>query len=151
MRKPYFPHSDIPPLTATAQRTIRFQEVDMMTIAWHGHFISFFEDARVALGEKYGIGYMDLYEKGIMAPIKTAHVDFVRPLKFRDKISIEARLHYSPAARMNSDYIVRNAQGKVAATGYIIQMLLTPEYEVYLTQPPHYQAFCEQWKAGKLQ
>lgn len=153
MRKPYFkPVPDAPPpLRATVNRVIRFQEVDMLTIAWHGHYTSFFEDARVALGQRYGIGYMDFYNNGVLAPVKTVHVDFARPLRFGDEISIEGIYHYSEAARLNSEYIIRDPQGKVAATGYVVQMMLDTDYELFLTQPQFLKNFCERWKAGLLE
>ncbi|MCG8634582.1 MAG: acyl-CoA thioesterase [Desulfobacterales bacterium] len=152
MRKPYFKTApnDPPPLTGTVKREIRFQEVDMLTIAWHGHYTSYFEDVRVAMGHRYNIGYMDFYNNGILAPVKTVHVDFIRPLRFQDEISIEGRLHYSDAARLNSEYIIRNAENRVAATGYVIQMMLNTDYELFLTQPPFLREFCDRWKAGML-
>lgn len=152
MRKPYFTPAkdDPPPLKGKVTRTIRFEEVDMLRIAWHGHYTSFFEDARIRIGAQYQLGYLDLYEHGILAPIKTVHVDFVRPLRFMEEIIIEGILHYSPAARINSEYIIRNAEGEVAATGFTVQMMLNTQFELYLTQPDYYKAFCDRWKAGKL-
>lgn len=152
MKKPYFkPVPDAPePLCATVSRTIRFQEVDMLTIAWHGHYTSFFEDARVELGNRYKIGYMDFYGNGILAPVKTAHVDFIRPLRFGDEITIKGMFHYSDAARLNSEYIIMDPGGRTAATGYIVQMMLTTDYELLLTQPEFLKNFCSRWKAGEL-
>lgn len=152
MKKSYFksvPDAP-PPLRGTVSRCIRFQEVDMLTIAWHGHYTSFFEDARVELGSHYKIGYMDFYNHGILAPVKTAHVDFIRPLKFRDEITIEGVFHYSEAARLNSEYIIKDPEGRIAATGYIIQMMLNTDYELFLTQPEFLKNFCNRWKAGQL-
>jgi acyl-CoA thioester hydrolase len=152
MKKAYFKSNpnNPPPLEGSVTRRVRFQEVDMLGIAWHGHYISFFEDIRVNMGNQYHIGYMDFYNQGILAPIKTAHVDYVRPLRFGDEISIKGILHYSDAARLNSEYIIFDPEGRVAATGYIIQMMLNKEYELFLTQPPFFKAFCDRWKAGEL-
>ncbi|MCA1794215.1 MAG: acyl-CoA thioesterase [Desulfobacteraceae bacterium] len=152
MKKSYFKSNpdDPPPLRGSVTRNIRFQEVDMLTIVWHGHYIGFFEDVRVAMGSRYDIGYMDFYNQGILAPIKTAHVDYLRPLRFKDNIQIEGMLHYSDAARINSEYVIRDIKGRIAATGYIIQMMLNMEYELFLTQPPFYKAFCDRWKAGQV-
>ena len=152
MKRPYFKknESDPKPLTGIVKRQIRFEEVDMLQIAWHGHFSSFFEDARIQLGKRYGIGYMDLYEHGILAPIKTVHIDFIHPLRFMEEITIEGILHYSQASRINSEYIIRNSDNKVAATGFTVQMMLNPDYELFLTQPEYYKDFCDRWKAGKF-
>ena len=43
---------DMPaPLEKSVFRTVRFNEIDPMGIMWHGHYASFIEDARVALGD----------------------------------------------------------------------------------------------------
>ncbi|MCF6248718.1 MAG: acyl-CoA thioesterase, partial [Desulfobacula sp.] len=110
----------------------------------------FFEDARIQLGRKYGIGYMDLYSHGILAPIKTVHVDFIHPLRFMEEITIEGIFYYSQASRINSEYIIRNSKNKIAATGFTVQMMLNTDFELFLTQPTYYKDFCDRWKAGKL-
>lgn len=152
MKKPYFKPAkdDPPPLRRKVSRNIRFEEVDMLQIAWHGHYASFFEDARIRIGSAYRIGYLDFYAHGILTPIKTVYVDYIQPLRFMEKITIEGILHYSPAARINSEYIIRNAKGDVAATGFTVQMMLNKEFKLYLTQPNYYKDFCDRWKAGKL-
>ena len=152
MKKPYFKSGpdDPAPLTAAVNRRIRFEEVDMLRIAWHGHFSSYFEDARIALGEKYSIGYMDLYDNGILAPIKTIHIDYAHPLKFMEEITIEGILHYSEASRINCEYRIKNSENRIAATGFTVQMMLNTDYEIYLTQPGFFQSFCRKWKAGQL-
>jgi len=152
MKKPYFKknNEDPAPLTGKVKTRVRFEEVDSMGIVWHGRFASFFEDARVSLSEKYKIGYMDLYSNGILSPIKTMHVDYINPLKFRDEITVEGILHYSDASRINSEYIIKNNDGNIAATGYSVQMMLNKNYELYLVQPDYYREFCEKWKAGLL-
>ena len=152
MRKPYFKRSaeDPAPIRGKVKRLIRFNEVDMLRIVWHGHYANFFEDARIVLSKKYDIGYMDLYENGILAPVKVLHVDFIQPLKFMEEITIEGLLHYSVAARINSEYIIRNSEDQICATGYTVQMMLNEDYELFLTQPDYFKAFCDRWKAGEF-
>ena len=84
MMKPYFKaRGDQPaPLRVSIERTVRFEEVDSLGIVWHGRYASYFEDARVAVGQKYGIGYMDFYSHGVIAPIKKMHFDYYRSLRF---------------------------------------------------------------------
>jgi len=82
-------------------------------------------------------------------PLKM-HVDFINPLRFMEEITIEGILHYSEASRINTEYIIRDKKGKVAATGYAVQMMLDTEYELLLIQPDYYKEFCNKWKAGKL-
>ena len=38
-------------LKAYAELKVRFNEVDSMAIVWHGNYVKYFEDARIAFGE----------------------------------------------------------------------------------------------------
>ncbi len=150
--KPYFPvrPDQPPPLRATVERRVRFEEVDPLGIVWHGRYPSYFEDARVALGELYGIGYLDFYRQGILAPIKKMHFDYQRPLRFGDLFTVEGILHWSDAVRLNFEFVIRNSLGAVATTGYTVQMLIDREENVLLLHPPFFADFRARWQAGEL-
>jgi len=152
MRKPYFKVApDAPaPLTLTVERTVRFEEVDPLGIVWHGRYPSYFEDGRVLLGQEYGLGYMDFYEQGIVAPIKQMHADYHLPLRFGDPFTIETILHWSDAVRLNHEFILRNAAGQVTTTGYSVQMLLDDNFNVLMVPPPFFETIRERWRHGEL-
>jgi acyl-CoA thioester hydrolase len=152
MNKPYFPRQpgQPAPLRATVERVVRFEEVDPLGIVWHGRYPSFFEDARVALGEKYGIGYLDFYHQQVLAPIRKMHVDYFRPLMFAQHFFIEGILHYSEAARLNFEFVLRNEAGEVTSTGYTVQMMMDSEHNVLLAQPDFYLDFLARWREGRL-
>ncbi len=152
MKKAYFPvrPGDPVPLRTTVARVVRFEEVDPLGIVWHGRYPSYFEDARVALGEKYGIGYLDIYNQGVLAPVKKMHLDYHRPLRFSEPFTIEGVLHWSEAARLNHEFIIRDRAGLVATTGYSVQMLMDTKENLLLLPPPFLQQFLERWRAGAL-
>ncbi len=152
MVKSYFKTAaDAPlPLRVQVKQKVRFEECDSLGIVWHGRYASFFEDARVVLGSQLGIGYMDFMKHGVLTPLKQMYHDYVRPLRFEEEFTIEGILCWSEAARMNTEYILRNMAGEVLTTGYAVQLMLNKDFEVLLTPPPFYLAFCERWKAGEL-
>jgi acyl-CoA thioester hydrolase len=152
MRKPYFrPQEGVPmPLRCIAERVVRFEEVDALGIVWHGRYPSYFEDGRVLLGEKFGIGYMDFYAQGIISPIKQMHVDYQRPLRFGETFTIEAVLHWSDAARLNHEFILRNAAGEITTTGYTVQLMMDQEDNVLMVSPLFYEGFRQRWQAGEI-
>ena len=153
MLKPYFPkRKDQPePLQVCVKRTVRFEEVDALGIVWHGRYASYFEDARIALGQKFGIGYMVFYTRGVVVPIKKMHFDYHRPLKFQETITIEGILHWSEAARMNFEFIIRNSNGELATTGFTVQMMLDSNENICVIPPSFYVEFCNKWKSGELE
>ena len=129
---------------------VRFEEVDPLAIVWHGRYPSYFEDARVKLGEQYGLGYLDLYQQGIVAPIKQMHIDYKRPLRFSEPFTIEAVLHWSDAVRLNHEFILRNAAGEITTTGYTVQLFMDKEDNVLMLPPSYYADFRQRWQAGEL-
>ena len=152
MLKPYFKTMEDapPPLHHKVERQVRFEEVDQLGIVWHGRYASYFEDARAALGEHYDINYLDFHKNGVVAPIKKMHVEYHQPLTYPDAFTIEGILHWSDAARLNYEYIIRNSDGVITTTGYTVQMMLDLDKNLYMILPPFYEAFCKRWKAGVL-
>jgi acyl-CoA thioester hydrolase len=152
MMKPYFRYlaGDPSPLRIRVERRVRFEEVDPLGIVWHGRYPSYFEDARVALGERFGIGYMDFYGQEIIAPIRKMHLDYHRPLRFGEEFTVEGILHWSEAVRLNHEFIIRNAAGEVTTSGYTVQMLLDRAENVLLVPPPFYAEFRRRWQQGEL-
>lgn len=151
MNKPYFqPVPNAPaPLHATIKRQVRFEEVDSIGIVWHGRYPGYFEEGRVALGNRYGVSYSDFIRNKLPVPIRQLGADYFEPLFFEDEIEIEAILHWSEAARINYEYIIRRDE-KVVCTGYTVQLMLDESFELLLSPPPFYVDFMEKWKKGLL-
>jgi acyl-CoA thioester hydrolase len=136
------------PLRIEVSRQVRFEEVDPLGIVWHGRYASYFEDARVALCDRYGIGYMDFFGHGVTAPIRKLHVDYFRPLRFRELFTIEGVLHWTEATRMNIEFILRNEARVVTTTGYSVQLMLDAGMNFLLVPPPFYREFIDRWRGG---
>jgi acyl-CoA thioester hydrolase len=152
LKRGYFPKEagSPAPLRVLVQRQVRFEEVDPLNIVWHGRYPSFFEDARVAFGEKFGIGYLDCYQRGILTPIRKMHMDYFRPLRFPEPFTIEGILHWTQAARLDFEFIIRNRADEVTTTGYTVQMMLDTEQNIMLIPPPFLREFFDRWKDGEF-
>lgn len=137
------------PLSFTVERRVRFEEVDALGIVWHGRYPSYIEDVREALGDHYGIGYLDFFREGVVAPIRQLHLDYHLPLQLHDQFTIKGELHWSEAARLNFTYEIFNAQGGLATSGHSIQMILDYQSRaVLMVPPPFLQSFLERWQQG---
>lgn len=135
----------------TVPCSIRFEEVDPLGIVWHGRYASLFDDARVALGNAYGFGYIDLLNHSVLMPIRKLHVEYLHPLSYPETAWVEVLLHWTEAARMNHEFIIRNVEGKTVATGYSVQMMVDIDRNVLMIPPPFIVNIRERWKAGTLE
>ncbi len=134
-------------LTNTTTVRVRFSEVDSMHIVWHGQYVKYFEDGREAFGREFpGLGYMDIYDSGFTAPIVDLHLQYKRPLKCNDVVTIETRFINNDAAKICFEYIIRREDnGEIVATGSTIQAFLDQNGELQLINPGFYQKWKERW------
>ena len=123
---------------------IRFGEVDSMRIVWHGNYLKYFEDAREILGERLGLSYLEIYEKGYVTPIVKSGIEHKRPLEYGTKAIVRIKLIDDPAAKIIHHYTILDSEsGKVAAVGETIQVFLDTQNELQLVMPKFYA----DWKA----
>lgn len=147
--RPFQPPQNGPaPLRASVTRTVRFEEVDPLGIVWHGRYPSFLEDARVALGDTFGMGYMDMHAKGVQAPIRELTIEYHRPLRYPETMTVAVAWHFFPGARMNMSYEILDQSGQVATTAASVQLFVA-EGEPLVLAPPFYQDFLERWRRGE--
>ncbi len=125
---------------------VRFSEVDSMGIVWHGHYIKFFEDGREAFGKEHNIGYLDIYDKGYLAPVVKVNCDFKRYVKYGDAIIVETEFINTKAAKIVFKFKIFNKRNdELVAEGESIQVFTMPNGELVLTNPPFFEA----WKKEK--
>ncbi|MEN8190789.1 MAG: thioesterase family protein [Thermodesulfobacteriota bacterium] len=136
------------PLLATTHRRVRFEEVDLIGMAWHGRYVSYFEDGRIAWGDKYGLTYMTFRENEVMAPIVQMHFDFKSPLRFDETMRIDTRLHWCDTLRLNFSYKIYSSEERLAATGYTVQLLCDRDTNIILIPPDWIVEFRRKWQEG---
>ena len=71
---------------------IPFHDVDMMAVAWHGHYVRYIELARCALLETIDYNYPQMEASGYHWPIIDLRLKYMAPLRFGQKVRVEARL-----------------------------------------------------------
>lgn len=135
-------------LSFSTTRRIRFEEVDPLNIVWHGRYPSYLEDGRVAFGKKYSLHYLDMQKANFVTPIKEMHIDYIKPLYFDEKCTIQTTLHWSDAARLNFSYQIYNDQNELVTRASTVQLFLSLEGTLFMAKPDYYAQFCECWKNG---
>ncbi|VAX38135.1 hypothetical protein MNBD_UNCLBAC01-570 [hydrothermal vent metagenome] len=144
--------NDPAPLLAKAEKRVSFSDVDIMGIVWHGRYAQYFEEGFAALGRMYDLSYQKFYEEGVRAPIVQMHVDYHRPMMLDEICKIEARLIWNEGARLNIEYSIFKEDGRIAATGYTVQMFMNAQaQEPYLVSPDLLVQCRKKWISGEFQ
>lgn len=79
-------------VSAEIELVIPFHHVDMLNIAWHGHYCEYLEAARCAMLEKVGYDYIKMNASGFFWPIVDIQLRYLQPARFGQKIRVLAEL-----------------------------------------------------------
>ncbi len=150
--KTYFErHADDPPsLVAMASRRVRFEEVDMLHIVWHGHYVSFLDDGREAFGSRFGLSYRALKEAGVAAPIVQLRLDYHAPLKYGETMEIETTAHWCDALRLNFEYLISGPENRLVLRGSTVQLFTDITGSMLFVEPELIRDFRHRWKTGEF-
>jgi acyl-CoA thioester hydrolase len=96
---------------------VRFAETDAQGVAHHANYLVWFEVARVQFLEAFAGGYQRLRDEGIESLLVEAHVRFVVPAVFDDRLLIHTRCLDVRGARFRFEYVVER-DGSVLADGW---------------------------------
>lgn len=137
-------------LASHCQVRVRFQEVDSLRVAWHGHYVNYFEEGRNAFGREYEFGYQDILAAGYIAPLVHVELDYSRPARFDEVLDIETRMYLGEGARVQFTYDISHISQdtgarKDIAAGSSVQVFTDAEGNLMLTRPDFYSAFLDRW------
>jgi acyl-CoA thioester hydrolase len=124
-------------ISAQVVLTAQFGELDPMQVVWHGNYIRYFEHARAALMDKIDYNFPGLDASGYLWPIVDMRVKYIRPVRFRQTIQVEATL-VEYENRIRVDYVCRDkASGEILTKAHTIQVAVHAETgEMSFESPP---------------
>lgn len=133
-------------LTVTKNFAIRFSEVDSMQFVWHGSYTSYFEDAREAFGQKYGLGYLTIFNNGFYAPLVDLSFKYKKPMRYGMHPCIEITYIPTEAAKIIFEYAIYDCSDhSLIATGRSVQVFLDHDYQLVWYTPDFYAEWKKQW------
>ena len=105
---------------------VRFNEVDEWGMAWHGHYVAWFEVGRMALLRQFDLLPKQMVELGYVAPVIRLTCDFKHPAGSGDAIIIRTTVVKPEIAALIFKFeILLNKNRTLLAHGETTQVLLT--------------------------
>ncbi|MFG6177058.1 acyl-CoA thioesterase [Halomonas sp. THAF12] len=128
---------DRPLPRAEVELEIPFHDVDMMEVAWHGHYVRYLEIARCRLLDAIDYNYPQMRDSGFAWPVIDLRVRYAAPATFAQRIAIEARLS-EWEHRLKVDYTLRDAETRRRLTrAWTVQVAVgLDDREMRLASPP---------------
>ena len=101
---------------------IPFHDVDVMYVAWHGHYVKYLEIARCALLDKIDYNYPQMKESGYAWPVIDIRIRYAYPLQFQQKVRVKAEV-VEWENRLKLNYLIEDLEtGKRLTKAYTIQV-----------------------------
>jgi len=124
-------------LTASAIVEVPFHDVDAMNVCWHGHYLKYFEAGRAALLRAFDYDYGEMLASGYVWPIVEAHLKYVRPARYGQRIDVRAKLlEYENRLKIAYE-LVDCVTGERLTKGHTIQVAVdAATQELQFVSPP---------------
>ncbi|MCF6222220.1 MAG: acyl-CoA thioesterase [Flavobacteriaceae bacterium] len=97
---------------------VRYSETDQMGYVYYGNYAQFFEVGRVEWLRNLGVNYKSLEENGIMLPVLKLNVNFHKPAKYDDLLTIVTILSKKPLVKIEFDFEIYNEKKELLTTGF---------------------------------
>jgi acyl-CoA thioester hydrolase len=100
----------------TIKVRVRYGETDQMGFVYHGNYAQYFEMGRLEWLRNLGISYKKMEEEGIMLPVYSLNIRFVKSAFYDDLLSITTSIKKTPSVRIEFMYEIHNQNGELITT-----------------------------------
>ena len=98
------------------QFRVRYGETDQMGFVYYGNYAQYFEMGRTEWLRKLGITYKKMEEDGIMLPVMNLNINYLKPAKYDDLLTLKTILIKLPSAKIEFSYEVFNEENELLTT-----------------------------------
>ncbi len=96
---------------------VRYSETDQMGYVYYGNYPAYYEVGRTEALRQLGTTYNNLEKYGVMMPVASIAIKYIRPAKYDDLLTIKTIVKEMPKMRMHFYYEVYNEEGKLLNKG----------------------------------
>ncbi|MGB0176911.1 MAG: acyl-CoA thioesterase [Owenweeksia sp.] len=98
---------------------VRYAETDQMGVVYYGNYPQYFEVGRVEALRTLGMSYRQMEENGIMLPVLTLEIKYIRPALYDDLLTIETRITELPSTRITFHHEIFNEDNNLLTKGLV--------------------------------
>jgi acyl-CoA thioester hydrolase len=104
---------------------VRFCEVDEYGFAWHGHYLAWFEAARIEMLREAGLTPAELLRMGYLVPVLDLSIACKSPVRSDEEVTIFCSIEPAEKALLIFQYrIIEKESGRLCATGRTSHVVL---------------------------
>ena len=99
---------------------VRYSETDQMGVVYHGSYVPYFEIGRVEWLRNKGISYKSLEESGIALPIVSMHLNYKKPARYDDLLTVKTKFKNYSAVKIEFDCELWSEKKELLTTAHFI-------------------------------
>lgn len=101
------------------QIRVRYSETDQMGVVYYGHYAQYLEVGRAEAIRSLGFTYRELEEMGVLMPVTSLEVQYHRPARYDDLLTVRTCLREKPERRIRFFGEIFDSGGKLLTTGTV--------------------------------
>lgn len=90
------------------ERKAFYHETDQMGVIHHSNYLRWLEEARIYFLDKLGLSYKKMEEIGIISPVVSIKLDYIKPVKFDDYVLINMKVIKYTGVKMIFSYEIKD-------------------------------------------
>jgi acyl-CoA thioester hydrolase len=95
---------------------VRYAETDRLGYVYYGNYMQYLEVARVEALRQLGAVYKEMEESGIMLPVYTCNLKYMKPAFYDDLLIIKTTIKQLPTSKITFDYEIFNQKNELLTT-----------------------------------
>ena len=99
----------------TTSVRVRYADTDQMGIAYYGIYLTWFEIGRTEVLRNVGLTYHEIEKLGFRLPVIEAGVQYLKPARYDDVLTIETHFRKTRGWRLRFEYILWCNAEQIAA------------------------------------
>lgn len=116
---------------------VRYSETDQMSYVYHGNYAQYFEMGRIEWMRKLGISYKKMEKSGILLPVISLNINYLKPAKYDDLLTLKTILIKKPSARIEFEYELYNEDKDLLTTAKTTLVFVNKETNKPLRAPEY--------------
>ena len=118
---------------------VRYGETDRMGYVYYGNYAEYFEVARVEALRELGMNYKEMEDSGIMLPVYTFNIKYIRPALYDDMLTIKTSIKEIPkTTRITFLHDIYNEKQELLNTGEVTLVFIDTKSKKPIGAPENF-------------
>lgn len=114
---------------------VRYSETDQMGYVYYGNYARYYEIGRTELMRSMGVHYRSMEEKGIIMPVISLEVKYLRPATYDDLIEIKTTIKKLTDKLIVFESMIYNEKNQLLNRGIVSLCFLDKESHERINTP----------------